>query len=344
MFCPKCGKQVNESDAFCRSCGHTLSKEKPASAGVALAYDAPSLVGVGKAGKQTKKSSEAATIIRIIVLLFALGFVISKRDWIRNAADDMGGYDAGLKQEEKDAERANVDAILNGNGVTTREEIGKPVNAGNPPMRHNESPSVRRGNTGGKAEVYSWPQMATVWVDGEEVGETPLTVPLDPGSHKIKIAKDGYLPWESQIPIRSGHSEHVEVTLPKEGDKTAEPKVEISEAIQARGDKEKQERGAAEPDEQPGMAAQARGYKDEEGMYRVRRTDDGEAQYQFNAINEDLITLVPECANTDSAFSSPAMKRETEKSLKLDEYQLSILMGHDEATAFHRRMVEKGCF
>ena len=29
MFCPKCGKQVDESDAFCRSCGFAVSAEKP---------------------------------------------------------------------------------------------------------------------------------------------------------------------------------------------------------------------------------------------------------------------------------------------------------------------------
>src|SRR5271157_604511 len=53
MFCPKCGKQVDESDAFCRSCGHTLST------GVAPASDAAGPVGVGRAVEPTKRSGEA---------------------------------------------------------------------------------------------------------------------------------------------------------------------------------------------------------------------------------------------------------------------------------------------
>jgi hypothetical protein len=37
MFCPVRGDEVNESDDFCRSCGHMFSTEKSASAGVAPA-------------------------------------------------------------------------------------------------------------------------------------------------------------------------------------------------------------------------------------------------------------------------------------------------------------------
>jgi type II secretory pathway pseudopilin PulG len=59
MFCPKCGKPVDESDAFCRSCGHTLSTEKPASAGTAPASDTPGTLGVAKAVEPVKRSGEA---------------------------------------------------------------------------------------------------------------------------------------------------------------------------------------------------------------------------------------------------------------------------------------------
>jgi tetratricopeptide (TPR) repeat protein len=82
----------------------------------------------------------------------------------------------------------------------------------------------------------------------------------------------------------------------------------------------------------------ARGYKDEDDMYRASREDDGEAQYQLDAINQDLIVLVPMCKTADSA-----MRAEIDKSLRLDEYQLSTLMGRDEAKAFRNRVEEEGC-
>ncbi len=59
MFCPKCGKQVDESDTFCRSCGRSLSAEKPAPTGIAPASVGAGTVGVGKAVEPTKRSGEA---------------------------------------------------------------------------------------------------------------------------------------------------------------------------------------------------------------------------------------------------------------------------------------------
>ncbi len=40
--------------------------------------------------------------------------------------------------------------------------------------------------------VSSTPSGATVYIDGNRVGETPLTLELDPGSHKIRLEYDGY--------------------------------------------------------------------------------------------------------------------------------------------------------
>ena len=36
MFCPKCGKQIDDSDAFCRHCGHGISSAPPASGPVTV--------------------------------------------------------------------------------------------------------------------------------------------------------------------------------------------------------------------------------------------------------------------------------------------------------------------
>jgi hypothetical protein len=89
----------------------------------------------------------------------------------------------------------------------------------------------------------------------------------------------------------------------------------------------------------PNSGTQARGYIDEDGMYRARREDDAEAQHQFDLINEDLIVYVPMCGSADSA-----LKIEIDKSLRLDEYELSRLIGRDEAKAFHKRVADQGCF
>lgn len=73
-MCPKCGKQVDESDAFCRSCGHTLSKEKPASTGVAPVSAAAGTVGVGKAVEPAKKTKrlKVLAIVGAIMVFVAL--------------------------------------------------------------------------------------------------------------------------------------------------------------------------------------------------------------------------------------------------------------------------------
>lgn len=236
MFCPKCGKKVDDSDAFCRSCGRTLSTEKPGLTGIAPPSVGAGAGGVGRGVEPTKTSSGAALIIRVVVLLFVLGFTISERGWIQDAADEIGGYDAALKEEEKDAGQASREAAISGGGLTNTEVLNKLAKAANPALHHAASRTTERG---------------------------------------------------------------------------------------------------AEPVE----AVQARGYKDEDGVYQARRADDGEALIQLNAINEDLIVLVPDCQTADSAF-----KLEIDKSLRLDEYELSNLMGRAEAKAFHNRVVEQGCF
>ncbi len=59
MFCPRCGKQADESDAFCRSCGNKLSTEMPDMTGAAPASGGAGTVGEGKASEPTKRSGEA---------------------------------------------------------------------------------------------------------------------------------------------------------------------------------------------------------------------------------------------------------------------------------------------
>jgi type II secretory pathway pseudopilin PulG len=57
MFCPKCGKQVDDSDAFCRWCGRPLSAEKPAVGGAPPSTAAPG--PAGKAEEPMRRSGQA---------------------------------------------------------------------------------------------------------------------------------------------------------------------------------------------------------------------------------------------------------------------------------------------
>ena len=56
MFCPKCGKQLDESGAFCRSCGFAISGDKPASGEPSARTGVPTL---RDAEKLIRRSGEA---------------------------------------------------------------------------------------------------------------------------------------------------------------------------------------------------------------------------------------------------------------------------------------------
>ncbi|MBW2463237.1 MAG: PEGA domain-containing protein [Deltaproteobacteria bacterium] len=60
--------------------------------------------------------------------------------------------------------------------------------------------------TTGTLRVQSNLPGATVHVDGREVGQTPLDVPmsLEPGEHDVTVENDGYIPFRSQVDIEPG--------------------------------------------------------------------------------------------------------------------------------------------
>jgi hypothetical protein len=71
----------------------------------------------------------------------------------------------------------------------------------------------------GEAVIISWPQGASVSIDGGEAidGVTPVTVTsLTRGSHRIGIVKAGYQAQEVEVTINAGETANVEVTLVKE--------------------------------------------------------------------------------------------------------------------------------
>jgi hypothetical protein len=108
MFCPKCGKQVDESDAFCRSCGHTLSKEKPASTGVAPASGGAGPVGVGKPQEPTKQSKrlKALAVIGAIIILLAILATV-----LPNSGERL------LRQQEAQTDQENDEKLENAHSL-----------------------------------------------------------------------------------------------------------------------------------------------------------------------------------------------------------------------------------
>lgn len=56
-------------------------------------------------------------------------------------------------------------------------------------------------------EVYLSPWGSTVTVDGTPKGETPLILTLPPGSHRVRVEKEGYEPLEREVTLASGQRE-----------------------------------------------------------------------------------------------------------------------------------------
>ena len=61
------------------------------------------------------------TLARVATGIFAIGFIVSEWQtfvqWIRNAADEMGGFDASLKEVQADAIKASNDALTDVNRI-----------------------------------------------------------------------------------------------------------------------------------------------------------------------------------------------------------------------------------
>ena len=61
--------------------------------------------------------------------------------------------------------------------------------------------------------VSSRPNGATVLVDGEEKGKTPLKLRLEPGEHLVSLSLEHYMPWEEMVSIEEGEVRRIEPTL-----------------------------------------------------------------------------------------------------------------------------------
>ena len=66
----------------------------------------------------------------------------------------------------------------------------------------------------GVLSVISVPSGATILLDGDDKGQTPGTISgIEPGMHRLVLAKDGYAPYERNVTITAGRPTVVTATL-----------------------------------------------------------------------------------------------------------------------------------
>jgi predicted Ser/Thr protein kinase len=66
----------------------------------------------------------------------------------------------------------------------------------------------------GRVDIQSDPSAAQVRIDGEEVGETPLTgIELEPGVHLVVLSRSGYREWSGDVEIVAGKTVELLETL-----------------------------------------------------------------------------------------------------------------------------------
>ncbi len=62
-------------------------------------------------------------------------------------------------------------------------------------------------------EIKSTPDVADITVDEKFMGNTPSTLKLSPGDHKIRVEKTGFKPWEKTLTVSAGGAASITATL-----------------------------------------------------------------------------------------------------------------------------------
>ena len=84
------------------------------------------------------------------------------------------------------------------------------------PQRSEPAPPPRP--TVGALIVLSEPSGGTVYVNNEQVGHTPLTLPsLAPGEYRVRVELGNYSPWSAPVQIDAGASEKLIAFMEKRG-------------------------------------------------------------------------------------------------------------------------------
>jgi hypothetical protein len=156
-----------------------------------------------RAAKGKEGGDKTGTTVALVVLFGPLGFLKHGS----NAEIKAGTHLKVYADEEKSVR-------VHGAPSSAAEKSGTddPVPAG-------AAPAVTQTDAPASTSIAlkSTPQGADIEVDGIFMGNTPSTIQLKTGSHKIVVQKKGYMPWERTIVLNAGGAIVVDVTLEKEG-------------------------------------------------------------------------------------------------------------------------------
>ena len=67
----------------------------------------------------------------------------------------------------------------------------------------------------GTLNISSVPYLADVFVDGKDMGYSPAKVRLSPGKHAVKVSKNGYRPYVTEVNVAVDTEQKLEVNLEK---------------------------------------------------------------------------------------------------------------------------------
>jgi hypothetical protein len=87
----------------------------------------------------------------------------------------------------------------------------KPPQPAQPEIRPRPAPRGASGMLIVRGEPYG----ALVAVDNQPIGTIPLTIPLEPGTHSVRITASGFSAYEQQVQITASGKTPIEIRLPR---------------------------------------------------------------------------------------------------------------------------------
>ncbi|MBI3924754.1 MAG: serine/threonine protein kinase [Armatimonadetes bacterium] len=121
----------------------------------------------------------------------------------------LDGQPQGLSPVRlKELEPGEHVVTLSKPGFETHQEKVQVVAAKEAPVNAKLKPSV------GALRIRSQPGGATVLLDGEKKGTTPLELQaLEPGAHKLTLVRTGYLQYREDAAVEAGRTAEIQVSL-----------------------------------------------------------------------------------------------------------------------------------